>query len=349
MGAMAASSSPPQLRDDPPATYAFSIHGVRLTYRADTTALVRRLRAMIGPFEVRAGSEPEDFLLEVLHEPGPYAPAAPPGMAEHWRGQLPDGTPAVWYRGAGAQETVLPGRARMRLTDRAAVVRVAPDADWCLNLGCILPALCIFLGRRGHYVIHAASLSVEAAGRRRGLLLSGRSGLGKTTTALALAHAGMQLHTDDATFLHAPEGAPDAARIWGLPRPCKVHRHTIELMPWLRPHCIGNRTLDDEHMVELAALAGPGALERAEPALVLFLEQRNPHAHRLRPLPKVEAVTRLVDENVRAVDPRAQGPAGRAFRAMAEMLGRCDTYALSVGPDLPTLHQLIRPLVVDPR
>ena len=344
MGGPGSSRREPLARGAAPLTHDFDVHGMRLTVRADEPALVERLRAIIGPFEV-PGDSPGDFLLEIRHEAAPFADAAPPDMEECWRGTLPNGPPAVWYRGASARGTVLPGLARMRLAEHAADIQVAPGADWCLNLGCILPALCEFLSRRGHYVIHAASLSLEVRGKPRAVLLCGASGLGKTTTALALAHAGMQLLTDDATFLHLREDAPEALRVWGLPRPCKVHRRSVELMPWLEPHVVGAPAAGDEFMVELASLAGPGALEMAEPALVLFLEERNPRAHRVQPLDKVDAVARLANENVRAADLRGQGPAGLAFRALTTMASRSATYLLSVGPGLETLRSTLEPLL----
>ena len=115
-------------------------------------------------------------------------------MEEHWRGALPDGPPAVCYRGPSERATVLPGLARMRLTERGAEVRVAPGADWCLNLGCLLPALCDLLARCGHYVVHAATLCATHSPDGTGvppvppaLLLCGPSGVGKTTTTLATA------------------------------------------------------------------------------------------------------------------------------------------------------------------
>jgi hypothetical protein len=342
------SSGEPQPPEAAPVTHTFNVHGLRLKVRVDALPLVQRLRAIVGPFEVE-DSAAADFLLEIRHEAGIFPDVAPQDMEEYWRGTLPDGTPAVCHRGASARETLLPGLALMRLTDRFADVRVAPGAEWCLNLACILPALCEFLSRCGHYVIHAASLSLEVGGARRALLLCGPSGVGKTTAALALAHAGMQLLTDDATFLHLREDTPERLRVWGLPRPCKVHRRTLELMPWLRPHCQDARAVDDQYIVELASLAGPRAIEMAEPALLVFLEERNPQAHRLRPLDKVQAISRLANENVRAADLRGQGPAGLAFRALAEMVRCSSTCLLSMGPELEALHGTLRPLLAPSR
>jgi len=326
----------------------FNLHGVRLRARVDTPSLAARLREAVGPFEVDDDAAP-DFVLTIQHAQEPFADVAPEGMQEHWRGTLPDGPPVVCYRGASEREVLLPGLARLRLTERGGDIRAVPGADGWLNLGCLLPALCEFLARRGHYVVHAATLCTHVAGAPRALVVGGPSGVGKTTTALALAHAGMQLLTDDATFLTLPGPGFDAFRVWGLPRPCKVHRRTVELMPWLRPLCDGAEPVADEYLVGWAALAGPGVPGLAEPAAVLLLEPRNPQAHRLRPLDRVEAVARLINENVRAGDPRAEGPAGGAFRALAALAARVPVCALSVGPELESLAPVVRPLLAPSR
>ncbi|MFW6108300.1 MAG: hypothetical protein ACOC8D_00660, partial [bacterium] len=123
------------------------------------------------------------------------------------------------------------------------------------------------------------------------------------------------------------------------------HRHTVELLPWLRPHTHAAPAAGEEFMVELASLAGPGALAMAEPALLLFLAERNAEGHRLTPLDGVAAVSRLANENVRAADPRGAGPAGEAFRALTSLVTRVRSRVLSVGPDLETLADAVLPLL----
>ena len=178
------------------------------------------------------------------------------------------------------------------------------------------------------------------------MLISGRSGTGKTTTALALAGSGMDLITDDASFLAMPDAGrtPAAPRVWGLPRPAKVHRRTLALLPWLGDF----RRYDaqgDEFVVVCDSLKPADPLEVVAPALVLLLEPRNLERHQVRELDAVEALARLVSENVRALDQRGTGSAGRAFGTLAALVRTTPVRSLSVGPQLDGLREVIEPLM----
>jgi hypothetical protein len=75
------------------------------------------------------------------------------------------------------------------------------------------------IGLRGDLLhIHGAAL----AGPGRSLLLPGRSGIGKTTLALALALDGMRLLSDDVVFLRPETWVPEA-----FPRAFHVHDDTL--------------------------------------------------------------------------------------------------------------------------
>ena len=80
------------------------------------------------------------------------------------------------------------------------------------------------LGEDGLYAIHAAAL--ELAGR--GLIISGRSGAGKTTLALALLTRGFRLLSDEFAL-----SAPDARSILPYRRSAHVRPATLELIPQL--------------------------------------------------------------------------------------------------------------------
>ncbi len=101
----------------------------------------------------------------------------------------------------------------------------------------------------------------------------------------------------------------------------------------------------DEFGVRCGALGPDDPLAEFEPGLVLLLEPRNAERHRARRIDAVDALERLADQNVRALDRRAGGPAGRAFGALAALLRAAPAWSLSVGPRLDGLRDAVEPLM----
>ncbi|MDK1032873.1 MAG: hypothetical protein QGD94_12760, partial [Planctomycetia bacterium] len=160
--------------------------------------------------------------------------------------------------------------------------------------------------------------------------------------AIALAHAGMTLMADDTSFVIRPDaGAAEGLAVWGLPRPCKVHVATFDLLPWLNDLPRRPARTEDEFLIDLRDVSGGDSLQTASPGIVLFLEQRCDGEHAITPVGKMTAVGRLARENVRAVDKRAEGAAGDAFRTLVRLIDLSDTYLLSVGPRLDNLYEKI--------
>jgi hypothetical protein len=240
----------------------------------------------------------------------------------------------------------LPGHVRADLDLRARVVRLAasPNVKPALVDACFVPILCDCLASAGHYLIHAGSLFQDIGPERRALIISGVSGAGKTTLTLALAGAGWAMLADDVTF-YQPATATRPGQIWGIRTRCKVHSRTLELLPWLRALPAGGLSLSGERMVDSRPLPTATTGLTATPAAILFLNPRNPGAHRIEPLDKLAAITRLTRENVRAVDPLRHTVAAKTFAALAELVGSTSTLQASLCPrldDLPDLSAWLR-------
>jgi hypothetical protein len=324
-------------------TATYDVHGTHITVEAAGTEMGGMVDTVLKSC---ATDQPDEktFLL-CLRYGDPAPPADSASLRVFWSGILPGGLPMVFRCADGQREIELPGRARARLDwpRRLAEVVVARGEEGCVLDGCILPLVCTILGHAGQHVIHAASLLGSSGRGRRALLLSGVSGAGKTTTALALAGAGLQLMADDASFVRLAGGRTEA-EVWGLPLPCKVHRNTLAMLPWLERLPRWPARSDGEFLIEVARVQPPAA-PPAPPALILFLDARNAEEHRVQPMEKRAALARLLRENVRAYEQTAESVAGEAFAAMAALVRASATYRVSLCPSLDGLLDRIVPLL----
>lgn len=104
----------------------------------------------------------------------------------------------------------------------------------------ILPVVAGLIGPEcGSTPIHAASLCVDGAA----VLISGRSGTGKSTLAAALVDQGMSLIADDWSFVTEKNGKIEAH---GMAPILKLLPDTLRFFPWLeseRPHITMNGEL----------------------------------------------------------------------------------------------------------
>ncbi len=240
--------------------------------------------------------------------------------------------------GLQRRQVEMPGQVRADIDLAANVARfvVNPNIKTGLLEISFLPLLCDCLGLAGHYIIHAASLFAQVGGQRRALIVSGQSGAGKTTLALALAGTGFGLLTDDMTLYRAAtESQP--GQIWGIRTRCKVHAQTLELLPWLRDLPAGGAALNGERLLDSKPLKPATTGLSVAPGVILFLNPRNPEAHRIEPVDKLTAISRLTRENIRADDRRREAVAGRAFEALTELVRSSRIYQASLCPRLDEL------------
>jgi hypothetical protein len=124
-----------------------------------------------------------------------------------------------------------------------------------------------------------------------------------------------------------------------------VLSRTLDLLPWLQEYPRHPGRVRGEFSLDAALLAPPGKRRSAAPGAIIFLDARNDHEHHVEEVDKTTALTRLVRENVRAYDRTAEGPAGRAFVALATLVRQSRTWRVSLCPRLETLYDVIAPLV----
>ncbi|NLF32003.1 MAG: hypothetical protein GX591_14090 [Planctomycetes bacterium] len=321
-----------------PVAVRYAAHGLCLVVQADSPALMAGLDAVLAPFAVgddAAGGTP--FTLRIKVGRPTDAIVLDPALKPFWAGRLADGGEAATYAREDLRFIDLPDRARLR-ADLAAGrghLVVAPGCERATDYGCILPLLVDLFARAGQTAVHAAGVA-DTDGYA--VLLSGISGRGKTTTALALLGAGRQLMADDTCFV-GRESPDRPLTVWGLPRAVKVHAGTVALLPWLADMPSSPSAEPDERRIRLADVPSADPRRRFIPKAILLVSERNSRDHTLTVVDRLSAVTALTRENVRAADARAVGPAGRAFGMLTQLVAQCDVYALSVGPNLASLAE----------
>jgi len=320
----------------------YDLHGMRMTVEAQSQSLLDAIDTLLGAYAGVAGRS-DGFLVSLNY--GQIPAEADPELRDSWRGTLPDGTRMICRNGLKRRQVEMPGHVRADIDPAARVARfvVSPNIKTGLLETCFLPLLCECLGLTGHYVIHAASLFVQVGGQRRALIVSGMSGSGKTTLALALAGTGLGMLADDMTLYQAAT-ANQPGQIWGIRTRCKVHTRTLELLPWLRDLPAGGASLNGERLLDSRPLKPVTTGLMAAPGLILFLNPRNAEAHRIEPVDRVAAITRLTRENIRVTDRCREAVAGRAFEALTELVRSSRIFQASLCPRLEELPERLAPL-----
>jgi hypothetical protein len=179
---------------------------MRMTVEAQSQSLLDVIDTLLGAYADVSGHS-DGFLVRLDY--GQIPAETEPELRDSWRGTLPGGTCMICRSSLSRRQVEMPGHVRADIDLAARVARfvVNPNIKTGLLETCFLPLLCECLGLTGHYVIHAASLFVQVGGQRRALIVSGMSGTGKTTLALALAGAGLGLLADDMTLYQAARPA----------------------------------------------------------------------------------------------------------------------------------------------
>lgn len=323
----------------------YDVYGLSLSVATNSKAVARVVDSVLAPFSAVFRESTETWDVVIARGELAKKVSCPAGMRQFWSGTFRDGSRMVYWTGEGVHQLDVFGLAStfIDIPSRRAKITVREGKEWYIAGGPLLSVLSEFLRAVGHHIVHAASIVCIKNGENQGILIAGGGGKGKTTTALALHGAGMKLLADDITFV--TNDSENGLVIWGLQKACKVHHKTLEMLTWLQDLPQRPAIRADEVFVDVSEPFGCTHPIQVEPKIIIFLDDRNMKEHRINALNKVDAIKNLAGENVRAFDSNARGAIGETFRVFGLLVGQCDCYLLSAGPNVTSLHKIFTGLL----
>jgi hypothetical protein len=261
----------------------------------------------------------------------------PPAHARHiCDGPLPEGLPSLFVEERDRQILFVPNHFVMSSirSARSTDIDVTPVGAKSIAGTAAFWLLTGILAACNRHLLHGACLVNSP--RQEAFALFAASGRGKTTTALALAREGLSLAGDDALVLsHSEQGF----YLWGIPRKIKVHRRSVELLPWLHS-VVGDWTAGEQAIGReaLASVIQIADSSQRPVAGAIILLRPNAVGHRVEAIAKVDALTEILTDNVRRAPTGVGADAQAAYAAIARFIAATPTIALSVGPDPSSLR-----------
>jgi hypothetical protein len=188
------------------------------------------------------------------------------------------------------------------------------------------------LRRRGLFLLHAFAACPPGRGAA---LIVGDMGAGKTTTGLALLHAGWKLLSNDSPMLAEADGG--GVNVLSYPGLLSAYPDTLARFPELAAFNTSPQVR--EKVLFAAEAAYPGAwAERAPAGAIIFPHIEARAAHALEPLPPAEALRLILPHAIEQWD-RAMIPAHLAL--LNRLIQSAPAYRLRLAPEIMTLPSVV--------
>lgn len=322
--------------------HSYDMHSLKLTIVGEDTILAA-LKCRLQQFPAAKAGTPSDLRFEYREIPHTNDPGMErvPGVTRKVL-DLHDGE--VLYREASNQlEIDYPGRARSVCDIRSGDVRVdyskvEADAIGLLTHPLFTIPLAELLKQHGLFMVHAAGLCLN----RRGLLIAGATGSGKTTLTIAMLRAGFAFLGDDTVFLRINS---DGLCALAFPDEIDATADTIRLFPELqsvaRQLPASNRR--KRSFVPSRVYHARVAME-CTPAILVFPQPVGAQESRLTPMPKDAALLELICNVLRTEICSTQSH----LNALAMLVKQCRCYRLHTGRDFDALAVRLRSLLNQP-
>ncbi|HEY4348826.1 MAG TPA: hypothetical protein VGM80_14675 [Gaiellaceae bacterium] len=191
------------------------------------------------------------------------------------------------------------------------------------------------LAADGAESVHASMVARAGAG----VLISGPSGTGKSTTTFACLAAGLQCLGDDAIAIDLDGGAPRASTVHAT-----VKVDVVELARYAAFEAQSDPIDDpdrDERALRLGGFPSPLVTGSARVAAIAFPRLVDTPGSRTHPLPASRAATELI-RNALSVDGNRLGP---VFASMTELAEAVPCFVLEVGRDSAGLAAAVEGLI----
>jgi hypothetical protein len=196
--------------------------------------------------------------------------------------------------------------------------------------------LSVWLHDRGIQLVHAALVS----SRGRGVILPGRGGAGKSTSALACLLAGFEYLGDD--YIGLEPNADGAFTGHSLYDSTWLDPEHLRRFPSLVPHAIaGVISWERKRLVHLSTLFREGLAPRA-PIRVVALPRIAGGTTRARPASRAEALLAAAPTSVFELTPRVGAP---GVQRLVALVSRLPAYWLELGEDLGEIPRRLETLL----
>jgi len=333
----------------------YQLHGLRIRATGDHSTVSRLLRRILQfkgaqneGEEAPSTSETVDVTLDFSVG---RAPASPPEDARYIDMTGHPGT-GIW-RTSGRmilhhEDTTVDLRPQTGLAEAA----ISPDLftsgtdqqPSSLLSYLVAISLAILLRAHGWFPLHAAGLTRE----ERGVLLTARSGSGKSTAALSLVRDGWGYLSDDTVLLRAENDQINAysfRRNFCVDPDAASHFPELDASDW--PPALSNAS---KWQIDPAQIYPGQSVATCTPSLIVLPDLADTSESRVEPVGTKPALEQLLNQGGFFLAPGSDA-ADRHLTVLRRLIEQARTYRLHAGRDVlehpRTVHTLLAPLLED--
>lgn len=191
-----------------------------------------------------------------------------------------------------------------------------------------------WMSRRGRQVIHAGAVG----GARGGVLLAGKGGSGKSTTALACLSSGLRYASDDYCLVEFGS----SPRAHSLYCSAKLRADSLQRLPGLAPYVSnGARLAEEKAIIFLGECFGEKLTESFPIRAILLPRVAGLTETTLTKATGTAALTALAPSTIFQLP----GAGARDFHQLAELVRRTPSYTLALGTDVSRVPRVIENLL----